>query len=501
MTKMNIFAHQNNLVEQAFFARQKKQKNELALQKEVSGTNNPVSTSPMENFFQQFKALDQAANQGINNFQQNPAVTRQPTTHVNPTQSLSGKRKLSPEEEEKNRKKIKKMADNRSKAALMGLKAKVNSLKSSVYQGSTSALKELDKIASGSGDPRFQLLNKNDLGTIMTLGKESLDELSNNADRSPKLLGTFIQAKKQNRVGISAEKLIGDSAFSSGALQTMTKLINNGLKLDDHIKKAMGTNPAKAIWGLTYLADQNIPKSARLSIAQALSNTAKDKGGSYLGQQAAKGLKRIIKQEGQNSISDQAFSGLKEAGTAGNNFALQYLEDIANDHTVSYNKATKAVKALSGVAQDNPNGPSGGNAVKCLYRVINKQGENSILRAAFKGLKEASMKGNSKAVDALGSVALNSNLSLNKANKAINALGDVVQSGQGHAPKALNVLKVLATDKGARGSVKRMARNKLQNLGVSNEPGNFGIQDNKKISQNEEQDPAKKMHTFATQQS
>lgn len=458
MTKTNIFAYQNQFEMQSLLAKNSAGKGNFAAVFNQNALSVPQREHSINNFFDAINELDSAA--GNNNCLNANIQSGQGALRSQGSSSAH----LGNEKSEKNREERER---TRSKNNLTLLKSKISQLKSDCYSGSSGALEKLDKLATGQGDERVSLLNSQDLNELINYANDAMQELVGNAHNSPRLLSTFMKAKKLSTSGmedLKPEKLIKDSAFSSAALQMVTRLANDGMKMDNPIKQAMGSNAGKAIWGLTYLAQENIPKSARLSIAQSLSTVAKEKSGSYTGVLAAKALKSIVKSEGQNGVMEQAFEGLKNAGTAGNDFALHSLEEIANDHTVSYNKATKAVKAISGVAKDNPNGPSGAKAVKSLYRVIHQQGENSILRAAFNGLEQASMNGNGKSVDALGSVALNSNLSLNKAKKAIDALGNVVQSGQGQASKAFGVLNTLATDKDARFSVKQMARQKIHSI-------------------------------------
>lgn len=314
--------------------------------------------------------------------------------------------------------KIQEIQEDRLQSRIDTIKAQmVQSLIESVdlyklksYSGDFSCFKKLIDIAHGKFDTlQMMLAGDVDLSEVILHSQKSVEELAKDSPEYPVLLemimkSQLISESQYSELQDAPAKMMNNAAHSEKAMMAFKRLLNSGqVRLEDFAERAVELDPTSAIVSLVKLGLSSARKDQRLSVTKILSKVAKESAGTMAGSMAAKGLKKIIKSEGENGVLREAFSGLKESAMAGNKESLKGLKDLAVDPTVSTNKAFKAIECLTEVASSSSN--AGSEATDILVGVAND--------------KKVSPKVRMKSVDGLTDVVKSGNANANKAASAL----------------------------------------------------------------------------------
>lgn len=276
------------------------------------------------------------------------------------------------------------------------IKMKVIQYKLEASQGSFNSFMKLENLKAGSDD-EFNKLNSSDYMKAMGEVENAVNEVVNAASYSPKILNMFLQASVSDNKN-NAPKGANNQNGSSVASYYLSKLFNEGkVNLEKQGDSLIKNGSKDTIKALTQLSSANIPQEARQSIAKLLGKTASKFATSEAGDLATKGLQKMIQQEGQNGVLDQAFDGLAQSAVNGNANSVNVLEKIANANTSSFNKSFKAVKALTEVSKQCPNDSIGSSAVNSLKKISTMQAGNSVGQYAKQSIRIAAESGNTKA--------------------------------------------------------------------------------------------------------
>lgn len=344
----------------------------------------------------------------------------------------------------------------------------IDGLVQKCYSGNSAAFKKLISLSKGSLSSVTGLI-KSDLvmDEVVTKAKNAVYTLIDEAPGYPSLFQMMTESglldeKEFGEAANLPAKLINEAATSTIAFQQLQKLLSSGtFRLDDYGRKAIELNPDSAVATLVNLSQGNKSKDQGITIANLLSEVATNRPGSSAGEEAAKGLKKIIKSEGQNSILRAAFEGLTKAAMAGNNMALQSLKDLVVDPTISKNKAMQAVEGLTKVASSGT--ASGGEATKILGGLArDKRLAPQIREKVVDGLTEIASSGNGNsgiASDALLDLAKIPQDPIGK--KALNNIQNMKNTDMMDQGKLTDVLETAATSNKTDNSLKKTAQNML----------------------------------------
>ncbi|MEW5822647.1 MAG: hypothetical protein AB1782_20810 [Cyanobacteriota bacterium] len=351
---------------------------------------------------------------------------------------------------------------------LTKLLQEIDNLIQKCYSGNQAAFKKLIDLSKGTSTAMGAVItNTTNLNEVTTKAKNAVYKLIDEAPDYPNMFQMMTESGllDEKEFGDSANlpaKLINEAASSSKAMQQLKKLISSGtFRLEDYVDKAIELDPNSAVATLVDLSQSNISKDQKLTIANTLSEVATNNPGSQAGMMAAKGLKKIIKSEGQNSILAAAFEGLTKAAMAGNNEALKSLEDLVTDPTISKNKAMKAVESLTKVASNGS--ASGGQATKILVGLANnKRLAPQIREKVVDGLTEIASSGNGNAALASDGLLELAKLPQDKiGKKALTNLMSLKNTGIMDQGKLTEVMKTAATSNKTDTPLKKLASNRI----------------------------------------
>ncbi|MEW5820560.1 MAG: hypothetical protein AB1782_10250, partial [Cyanobacteriota bacterium] len=303
------------------------------------------------------------------------------------------------------------------------------------YNGDYICFKRIVETSQGKFNDLYSNLDIN-FSEVFLRAAQILDELVKDSPEYPELLSMILSSQlitesQYNELQDAPAKLMNKAAHSQNAMRCFKQLLNSGkIRLEDFAERAIELDPSSAIVTLLKLALGNSRKDQRLTIVNLLSKVAKEQTGTMGGSLAAKGLKKIIKSEGQNGILKAAFNGLKESAKAGNAQSMKALKELAEDPTISMNKAFMAIECLTDIAKSSSN--AGGAATDILIDVANN--------------KKLSTKVRFKSVDGLTDIVKSGNANAGKASDALLKLARTPEDPVGN--KALkNILNLQDTEK------------------------------------------------------